>query len=324
MEKIILDCKSKVMNGEKLTSKDAFILFSLETKKYLLLLMHAANAVRRKYKGDFVDLCSLVNAKSGSCTEDCKFCAQSSHNNAQCTTYPFIGVDAIVKRAREVKKIGAHRFCIVTSGNEVSASEFEQILEAVRIIRNDLKMEMDCSLGYLETERILSLKNAGVTRYNHNIETSPDYFKKICTTHTFEKRLETIKSVTEFGMERCCGGIIGMGETQNDRIELALLLQNMEIECIPINILNPRHGTPLEKTESLPPLEILKIISIFRLLNPKSTIKIAGGREHNLRSLQAMSLLAGGNGFIISGYLTTSGQPIEADFNMLKDLELDF
>ncbi len=323
MQKFIQECHEKVLREEILSEENAKKLFSLDNKKYLLLLMHAASDVCRKYKGDKVDICALINAKSGLCSEDCKFCSQSSHYKTESKTYPFVGIDAIVSRAREMKNIGVHRFCIVTSGNEVTDDEFEQILKAAKIIHIELKMEMDCSLGHLTQKRLNALKDAGVTRYNHNLETSSDYFSKICSTHTFFDRLETVKNVKEHGLERCCGGIIGMGENFSDRLKLALTLRDLKIECVPINILNPRPGTPLEKTPAIPPLEILKTIAIFRLLLPKSTIKIAGGREYNLRSLQSTALLAGANGIIMSGYLTTQGQLPENDFQMLKDLEME-
>lgn len=324
MENFINNCGRKVLDGELLTKEEADKLLSINNKEYLLLLMHRAHTVRRKHKGDKIDLCALVNAKSGMCGEDCKFCAQSSHYNTECKVYPFMDTETIVKRAGEAKKIGAQRFCIVTSGGEVSDSEFSEILKAVKIIREDLNLEMDCSLGHLTPKRMKALKKAGVTRYNHNLETSPEYFKKICTTHTFLERADVVNCAKEHNMERCCGGIIGMGENSIDRLNLALKLREMDIECVPINILNPRPGTPLENTESIAPMEILKTVAVFRLILPKSTIKIAGGREHNLRSLQSMALMAGANGIIINGYLTTSGNTASLDFQMLKDLELDW
>ncbi|MBI5416884.1 biotin synthase BioB [Candidatus Poribacteria bacterium] len=324
IENLIFSCQEKALNKDTLTSAEANDLFLINNNEYLLLLMYAANKVRRKYKGNKVDLCALVNAKSGMCSEDCKFCAQSSHYSSDCKTYPFMDVADIVEHAKEAKNLGVHRFCIVTSGAEVSDMEFEQILKAIRIISGDLKMEMDCSLGHLTDERMKAMKEAGAARYNHNLETSADHFPEICTTHTFNERLETVSHVKEHGMERCCGGIIGMGETYSDRIKLAFTLKEQNIECVPINLLNPRPGTPLENVLSISPFEILKTIAIFRLILPISTIKVAGGREHNLRNLQAMALLAGANGMIVNGYLTTTGRPIEEDIQMLKDLELEF
>lgn len=322
MKKFISECKNRVLAGEELSYDDAYTLLHLDIKENLLLLMDAANSVRREFKGDKIDMCALVNAKSGHCSEDCKFCAQSSHYNTSVNTYPLLDVDTIVEKAREAKQLGVSRFCIVTSGDEVTDGEFEQIVKAVRTINTELKLEMDCSLGALSAERILTLKAAGMSRYNHNIETSPEYYEKICSTHVFDKRVKTINRVKESGVETCCGGIIGMGESHADQLALLFKLKELKVNCVPINILNPRPGTPLENVKCISPMEVLKTISVFRLVLPKATIKVAGGREKNLRSLQSISFLAGANGMIVNGYLTTTGQSPEEDLQMLKDLDL--
>jgi len=264
----------KVLEGEKITFTEAKKLLDAD-RIDIVDLMAVANRVRHNFIGDKVDLCSLLNAKSGRCSEDCKFCAQSAR-------------------------------------------------EAANRIRQETKLHLDCSLGIITEDQAKALRNAGVERYNHNLETAPSFFEKICTTHSFSERLETLHHLKFNGFSLCSGGIIGLGETPEQWLELVFLLRDLEVDCIPVNILNPRPGTPLENMIPPPPLEILKIIAIMRLIVPQTHIKIAGGREVNLRDLQATAFLAGATGIIIGGYLTTKGRSQEDDFQMLKDLELSW
>jgi biotin synthase len=286
----------------------------------LLDLAAVANRVREEFNGNEIDLCSLLSVKSGRCSEDCVFCAQSGHYKTEAPVYPLMDMNRIVAEAREAEKKGTGRFCLITSGRELNDKEFETILRALDRIRRETTLDLDCSLGTLSEERAEALRKVGVTRYNHNVETSESHFPQICSTHSFGDRVKTIEVLKDRGFSICCGGIIGLGESPQQRLELAFSLRQLGIDCIPFNILNPRPGTPLEHSESVPPIEIIKTIALFRLILPKGTLKIAGGREANLRDLQSLALLAGANGLILGNYLTTPGRSAEDDLAMVRDL----
>ena len=319
MRKEIQKIGDKVLEGGSVSMKE--ILPLLEAKgPDILDLAAVANRVREEFNGNEIDLCLLLNAKSGRCPEDCTFCAQSAHYKTEAPVYPMMDMNRIVEEAREAQRKGTGRFCLITSGRELSDKEFETILKALDQIRRETTLDLDCSLGTLSEGRAETLKKVGVTRYNHNLETAETHFPKICTTHSFRDRVMTIEVLKAQGFSICCGGIIGLGESPQQRLELAFSLRQLGIDCIPFNILNPRAGTPLEHSESIPPLEIIKTLSLFRLVLPKGTIKIAGGREANLRDLQSLALLAGANGLIIGNYLTTPGRNADDDLTMIKDL----
>jgi len=319
MRKEIQKIGDKVLEGGSVSMKE--ILPLLEAKgPDILDLAAVANRVREEFNGNEIDLCLLLNAKSGRCSEDCTFCAQSAHYKTEAPVYPMMDMNRIVEEAREAQRKGTGRFCLITSGRELSDKEFETILKALDQIRRETTLDLDCSLGTLSEGRAETLKKVGVTRYNHNLETAETHFPKICTTHSFRDRVMTIEVLKAQGFSICCGGIIGLGESPQQRLELAFSLRQLGIDCIPFNILNPRAGTPLEHSESIPPLEIIKTLSLFRLVLPKGTIKIAGGREANLRDLQSLALLAGANGLIIGNYLTTPGRNADDDLTMIKDL----
>ena len=308
----------KVLEGKDVSMKDMLPL--LEAKgPDVLDLAAVANRVREEFNGSEIDLCSLLSAKSGRCPEDCAFCAQSARYKTEAPVYPLLDAERMVKEAKEAQARGTRRFCLITSGREPSDKEFETILGALDRIRRETTLDLDCSLGTLGEERADSLKKVGVTRYNHNVETAESHFPQICSTHSYGDRVKTINVLKRHGFSICCGGIIGLGESPQQRLELAFSLKQLGIDCIPFNILNPRPGTPLEHSASIPPLEIIKTISLFRLVLPKGTIKIAGGREANLRDLQSLALLAGANGLIVGNYLTTPGRSAEDDFRMIQD-----
>ena len=319
MRKEIQKIGDKVLGGNHVSMKDVLPL--LEAKgPDILDLAAVANRAREKFNGNEIDLCLLLNAKSGRCSEDCTFCAQSVHYKTEAPIYPMMDRNRIVEEAKGAQRKGTGRFCLITSGRELNDREFETILNALDRIRRETTLDLDCSLGTLSEERAESLKKVGVTRYNHNIETAESHFSKICSTHSFRDRIKTIEVLKEQGFSICCGGIIGLGESPQQRLELAFSLRQLGIDCIPFNILNPRPGTPLEHSESLSPMEIIKTVSLFRLVLPKGTIKIAGGREANLRDLQSLALLAGANGLIVGNYLTTPGRNAEDDLTMIRDL----
>lgn len=310
---------NKVLDGKDLLFEEAIAL--LDTKRDdLHLLMHVADTLRRRYCGNKIDICSLINAKSGLCSEDCKFCAQSSHYDTSCSVYPLLGIEKIVAKAKEAKSWGATSFCIVISGEGPNENEFDKIKKAISRIIKEVGIKVDCSLGSLQIGMARALKELGVDRYNHNLETSEDFYKHVCTTHPYKNRMSMIGMLKDVGLSPCCGGIIGMGEAPEDRIKLAFNLKKSNIKCIPVNILNPRKCTPFENIEVLSPFEIIKTIAMFRLILPDATIKIAGGRESSLRDMQGVAFMAGANGMIIGGYLTTEGRSIGQDLQMIRDL----
>lgn len=280
-------------------------------------LLYLANRLRQKYVGDKIKFCSIVNARSGRCTEDCKFCSQSSHYDTGAPEYGLKDPQEIVSVA---KKSSASRFCIVTSGRGMD--DWEKIYETIRLLKRETRLMVEASLGCIDLKHARLLKEAGLTRYNHNLETSPRFFPNICTTHSFSDRLNTTRIIKEVGLELCSGGIFGMGETWDDRIELAFILRDLTPDSIPLNFLHPRPGTPLADVKPLEPQEILRIIAIYRIILPNSDIFICGGREHNLRDLQSWMFYAGANATMLGNYLTTPGNPPRRDLQMIEDLGL--
>ncbi len=312
--------RSKVENSEPVTFSEAMELMNLQGHE-CIELFSLANRVRSML-GDEVDLCSIVNAKCGMCPEDCKFCAQSVHNDADITPHSLMDEDEILNMAFIMQEEGAARFCIVVSGKEANGEDFDRILDSIQRIKKQTSLSICVSLGMLTKESAKALKKAGVTRMHHNLESSEGFFGNICTTHSYAEKLNTIFVAKEAGLEVCCGGIIGMGESARDRVELAFTLRELDVDSIPINILNPIKGTPLSSAQPITPIEALKTIAIFRLIHPKKNIRIAGGREVNLRDLQCLSLIAGANGLLLGNYLTTPGRLPEDDIRMIRDLGL--
>ncbi len=320
MLQLILKVRSEVLEGNPIGYEDALALTEVG-RSLIPYLAAVANEVREKFVGNQIESCALSNIKSGNCSEDCKFCAQSGHYKTDSPVYPQLGVDEIVEQAKAAQAMGASEFCMVSSGwGATSQKEFSVVLEAVQRIKAETNLFVDCSLGFLTGEQMSQLKQAGLFRNNHNLEASRGYFEKICTTHTYQQRVDHVQMVRHYGIHPCSGGIFGMGESPKDRVDLAFDLKKLNAECVPINILNPRPGTPLGDVEPLLPLEVIKTIALYRLILPTSTIKIAGGREVNLRDLQAMAMQAGANGLILGNYLTTMGRNPSRDIEMLKDL----
>ncbi len=308
-----------ILSGKNLGFEEARILLNADREE-LPFLMHAADTVRREHCGNKMNLCSLMNAKSGLCSEDCKFCAQSARHNTGCEVYPLVSVDKMIDSAKRAKEMGATNFCIVISGEGPTKEEFEDIKKAIARIKQEVGIEVDCSLGRLEKAMIRELKELCIDRYNHNLETSEDFYKEICTTHAYKNRLDMVGALKDVGLGPCCGGIIGMGEGVEDRLKLLFTLKELDVKCVPINILNPRKDTPLEGIPPLSPWEIIKVVAVFRLVLQDAIIKVAGGRESGLRDMQAMVFASGANGMIIGGYLTTKGRSVEQDLQMVKDL----
>lgn len=300
---------------------DAITIYKELLDLPLAELIVQANKVRRDFNGKKLELCSIINAKSGLCGEDCKFCAQSTRHRANIDRYTLKSKKEIISAAENAKKIGADKFGIVTSGNRISAKELDRIIEAVSEIKEKTGMVVCASLGALDKPQLKMLKSAGLTRYHHNIETASRFYPHVVTTHTFEQRISTISAAKQTGLEVCSGGIIGMGENWEDRISMACVLKRLAVDAVPINILVPVNGTPFEQIKSLSVNDAIRTIAIFRIILPDKIIKIAAGRETVLRDFQGMGFMAGANGILIGGYLTIKGRSIEMDQALVEEIK---
>ncbi|MBM7854598.1 biotin synthase [Desulfohalotomaculum tongense] len=320
---VIEELSTKVLRGELLCFEEAKELLAVEGDDIYELLV-AANRIRKKFTGNKVELCSIAAGKVGGCSEDCAFCAQSVHHKAVIKENSSLNRAEIVAKAVEMENKGAHRFSLVNSGYGPSAEEFAEILNIFAEIRSKTKIKLCASLGVINQQMARRLAGVGVTMYHHNVETSRSFFPKICTTHSYEDRLRTIEAVKKAGMKVCCGGVISMGETAEQRLEMAFEIRSLDVHSVPVNILNPIRGTPLANQVVLSPLEILKTIAIFRFVMPAKLIRFAGGRIPGLRDLQAMGFMAGINASIIGDYLTTYGRSITQDLRMIKDMGLEY
>ncbi|MCX7780038.1 MAG: biotin synthase BioB [Negativicutes bacterium] len=320
---LIFELGRKVLSGGAITQEEAVALTRIDEIDIPILLA-VANKVREKFTGNRVDTCEIVNARSGGCSENCKFCAQSAHHEAKIEVYPLMSEAEILAAAKKAEADGAYRFCIVTAGRGMEGDpDFERIVGAIRKIGEETSLGRCCSLGTLQDEHVRELKAAGISRYHHNLETSRSFFHAICTTHTYEERIETIKRIKKAGLQVCSGGIIGLGESWQQRIELAFTLRELDVDSVPINVLNSIKGTAMEGQTRLRPMEILQTFAIFRLILPTKIIRYAGGREHNLGELVPLGFLSGINGMLIGNYLTTQGKGAAEDLAMVANLGLN-
>ena len=287
-------------------------------------LLEIANKITAENFNNEVEVCSIISAKTGACSENCKYCAQSKHNHAEIDCHPLLDVETVKQAALSAKENGATRFCIVTSGRKPTDNDFNKILEMIKEVASIEGIHCCASLGLLSEDQIKQIKNAGVERYNHNINTSKDYHEKICTTHNFEDRVNTVKMVQKAGIESCCGVIIGMGEGRADRIDMALSLRELNPKTVPINFLDPIKGTPLENyKDKIDEEEILKTICIFRIILPKAMLRYAGGRCSRLSKFnQKRGLIAGINSILVGNYLTTLGSNATEDKKTLEELNM--
>ena len=322
---LLADLGRKVLRGRLLTREEGRRLFGIEGSADIHDLLAWANRIREHFKGNKIHLCSIVNIKAGGCPENCRFCAQSAVHEAESPRYGLVEDPAILAAANEAQANGVVGLGLVAAWRGMEEGPLlEQLCTQISNLRDCGKARPDASLGMIRNPRVARrLKEAGVECYNHNLETSRRFFPQVCTTHTYDDRLETIKYLKAAGIGICSGGIIGMGETREDRCDLAFSLRDVGARFVPINILNPIKGTPFENVPSLPPLEILKTIACFRFILPRQEIMIAGGRVVNLRDLQPMIFMAGASALMVGNYLTTLNQPVEKDLQMLKDLGLD-
>lgn len=312
-------CMQKVLSGGSISIEEAEQLVDAED---FLTLAQSANTITRHFNGDSVDVEALINAKSGYCAEDCSFCAQSSFYDTGISKYPLLPAKTIVENAANAKEAGATSFCLVCAYREPPEKDFEQICQTISEIRRRVGIDVNVSLGFMTPERARRLKEIGVRRYNHNLEAAETYFPKICNTHAFKDRVNTARIVKEAGLELCSGGIIGMGESKRQRIELAFSLAALSPDEVPINILIPRDGTPMFGYEPIGTLDAIRTIAVWRFILPRTILKIAGGREVHLKENDRLALKAGANGIITGGYLTTGGNQPLRDLSMIREIGL--
>ena len=317
----INECKEKVFSGIGITSDDAKKLFNISDEN-LQNLAQSANEITRDFNGKKVDVEQLNNIKKNACSEDCTFCGQSAFFDTGIETYQLPPPEEVVVKAQQAKEQGAESYCLVAAWREPSPKDFEKVCTIIDQINKKVGISVECSLGFLTQEQARKLKELKVKRYNHNLETAKSKFPEICTTHTYEDRLETLGIARDAGLELCTGGIIGLGETREQRLELTLELARLVPEEVTINILVAMPGTPLELQVDLPNSEIVRIFSVIRFLLPESVIKISGGRESKLEDGGEELLQSGANGIITEGYLTMGGNKAESDQDMIEKIGL--
>jgi biotin synthase len=321
MRPTIESLKEKAIRTRGLGLKDALDLYQHGSKN-LFALLGAASEIREHFKGRTISLCAIINAKSGRCPENCAFCAQSAHHHTDAPVYPLVSAQEMIEEARRAKEEGSHMFGIVTSGTEIGGGEeWNEILRAVAGIR-DITIKPCASLGMLNAAQARELKKAGLYRYHHNLETSRSFFHNICSTHDYDEDIDTVRAAHEAGLSVCSGGIIGLGEQMEHRIEMALTLKDLGVDSVPVNILNPIPGTPLADAPALHPLEILMTVALFRFILPDKDVKLCGGKERNLRQLLPLGILSGCNSLMTGNYLTTTGRDTRLDLEMIRDLGL--
>jgi len=315
----VREMKEKVLAGGEVTFDEALRLARVSSPEEIDLILASAHELTLHFRSSKPDLCALVNAKSYLCGEDCKFCSQSARYETGVSRYPLMSPEKILEAAQQCEAAGIKSFCIVTSGETLNDREFEQVRETFRILSEETDLCLDGSLGNLTTGQIAELRKVGMRRFNHNLQCSREFYPKIVSTHTYDERMETLDFLKTNDVEICSGGIFGLGESTEDRLRLAFELKKHEPHCLPVNILNPRPGTPLEKQSPIDPVDALKMIAIYRFIHPRANIKLAGGKELNLGAFyQAKALKGGANGLVVGGYLTTRGNPVAEDLKILK------
>jgi len=322
MSALLNTALTKGLSGEGISTGEAMEITAAYSENFYEILA-ITDKIRKKFHGLEVNLCSIVNAKSGLCAEDCSFCAQSVKYNTGVDTFSMAGPDKVLKVALAAEERGAREFSIVTSGTKVEKESDVALMEkTLSAMRDSTEMERCASIGMVGRETLKRLKEAGLQSFHHNLETSRSFFPNICTTHDYDDDITAVRTAKELGLYVCSGGIFGLGESWAHRVELAATLKSLDVDSIPVNFLNPRPGTPLEEATNLTPREGLMIIAILRLILPDKDIVVCGGRDTNLRDMQALLFSAGANGMMIGDYLTTPGRDSEKDLKMIKDLGL--
>lgn len=313
---IVSELKDKILNGDDITKNEALQLLDAPLDE----LTRQADNIRKHYCGNKFDACTIINVKNGRCSEDCTFCAQSIHNKTDITSYPMLTEEQLINSSKKILNQGFKRISYVASGRKINDDEFNTILNSIETLNEEEKdIHLCVSLGLLTTKQINILQEHKIDRIHNNLESSESYFKNICTTHSYNDKLETLKHISNEEVMICSGGIFGMGEDFEDRIDLALQLRQLKIKSIPINVLNPIQGTPVENNPILSNDELCRLIAIFRFINPKAFIRMAGGRillpDNGRRAFQS-----GSNACIFGNMLTTMGLSIEDDLKMIEDL----
>ena len=320
--KLIADCKEKVLRNQNLDQEMINKLFNVDDK-LLSNLSQAANEITRTFQGSKIDVEQLANIKKNYCSEDCTFCSQSAFFDTGIDKYQLMSAEEVVRQATDAMKAGAHSYCLVAAWREPSEEDFGKVCHIIEEVNEKVGISIECSLGFLTKQQAEKLKELGVIRYNHNLETSESKFPEICTTHTYQDRIDTLHTARKAGLELCTGGIIGMGETRDQREELVQAIGELNPEEVTVNLLVPFPGTPLELQTPLSLEEILRVFAVLRFLLPKSIIKISGGREVNLNDDGKELLLSGANGIISAGYLTLDGNTMQKDVKMIKEIDLE-
>ena len=319
---LIMNCKDKVLKNQNLDEGIIKKLFNVGDKS-LGKLSEAANDITRTFQGSKIDVEQLANIKKNYCSEDCTFCSQSAFFDTGIDKYQLMSPEEVVRQATDAKKAGAHSYCLVAAWREPSDEDFGKVCHIIEQVNEKVGISIECSLGFLTKQQAEKLKELGVIRYNHNLETSESKFPEICTTHTYQDRIDTLHTARKAGLELCTGGIIGMGETREQREELVEAIGKLNPEEVTVNLLVPFPGTPLELQTPLSLEEILRVFAVLRFLLPKSIIKISGGREVNLNDDGKELLLSGANGIISAGYLTLDGNSMQKDVKMIKEIDLE-
>ena len=327
MKEFIHQLKDRVLEGYLVTREDTakLLSISIEKEEELKELLQAANEIREKFCGNFFNLCTILNAKSGRCSENCRYCAQSAHFKTNADVYPLVSKEVALEAAKEVEVEGAHRFSLVTSGRGLQGKEEEldKLQEIYRYLKENTDLDLCASHGICSKEALQKLKDSGVKTYHHNLESSRRFYPTICTSPTFDDRVNTVKYAHEVGLQVCSGGIFGLGETEEDRIDMAFDLRELRVHSVPINILTPIPGTPLENNKEIDPKELLKDIAIYRFILPKVSIRYAGGRV-KLGEYAKLGLEGGVNSALTGNFLTTTGNTIESDKKMIKELGYEY
>ncbi|MFZ1983124.1 MAG: biotin synthase BioB [Desulfatitalea sp.] len=304
-------------------SREQALALIPENPEAAMDLISCANKIRQWFKQQQIFKCGIANAKSGRCPEDCAFCAQSAHHQSRIAEYALLGVDELVQSGLRLAAAGANNYSIVTSGTALDDSEIDTVCKVAQTLRDKSDLRICASLGMLTERSARKLKAAGISRYHHNLETAHSHFDQICTTHDYEEDIQTVLTAKAAGLEVCSGGIFGMGESWEQRVEMAFLLKELDVDAIPINFLNPIEGTRLAQRSLLPPLEALACIALFRFIHPRKEITVCGGREVTLQDFQSWVFFAGANGLMVGNYLTTQGRNIGADLEMIANMGLN-
>jgi len=312
----------KIMHGGGQISRQEALELTAAGPDETLDLIACAGKIRQHFKQNTVFKCAIINAKSGMCPEDCAFCAQSAHHHTQVPVYDLLSAEKLEAEGLKMAAAGATNYSVVTSGTSLTEKDVDTVCRVARSLKAKTSLTLCASVGMLDAAAARKLKAAGISRYHHNLETARSHFDAICTTHDYDDDIQTLKAAKEAGLVVCSGGIFGMGESWEQRVELAFILKELDVDSVPINFLNPIKGTRMQDRPLLPPMEALKVIALYRFIHPRKDIPICGGREATLKDFQSWLFAAGANGLMVGNYLTTLGRNMEMDLEMIRELGL--